>query len=395
MPESPEYSARLQCNGFIDVTKRAKGGSFVYLALWLVISIISDLHHSHLTLLTVNALIFLCNGILRYAHARIPVEIAEKYCRHLLRSFEILVLCNIFHWGMLTAYVFYDAQLSPIRLPMLLAGTGIVAAGSLVYSINPVIRPIFATLAIVPVVFVLLSVHYSPDNALIAALCIVFAAYLSLASRTIYNDYWTAQRRALELEGLSFTDSLTQLRNRPFFDNHYMAEWKRACRYGKPVSVLLIDLDHFKRVNDNYGHAFGDLCLKEAARVMLQNIQRPEDVLARYGGEEFIVMLAETDWRGATVVGQHILESFRELKIFKAGQAVNLRCSIGIASLVPLAQGQGDELINMADKALYEAKAAGRDCLKVFMQTASPALSGKDSTVQKPGTGAVKRDSQF
>ncbi len=383
MTESPEFSARLQCNGFIDVTKRAKGGSFVYLAIWLLISIVNGMQDGHFTLLTINALIFLCNGLLRYAHARIPLEIIQKHYRYLLRSFEVLALCNIFHWGLLTAYVFSYVELTAMRLPMLLAAAGMVAAGSLVYSINRVIRPLFPAFAMIPVVIALLA-HYTPVNALIAGLCAIFAVYLSVATRAVYNDYWTAQRRALEMEELSLTDSLTQLRNRPFFDIHYEIEWRRACRYCKSISVLLVDLDHFKQINDNYGHVFGDLCLKETAQVMQQNMRGSGDILARYGGEEFIVLLAETDQQGAAAMAQRIIEGLRTLKISKAHEPVNIRCSIGIASAVPDKSGQEEQLINNADKALYEAKGAGRDCFKVYTEAASPGSFDEVTTDQQP-----------
>ncbi len=128
----------------------------------------------------------------------------------------------------------------------------------------------------------------------------------------------------------------------------------------------MIDLDHFKRINDQYSHLYGDYCLKMVANCLNDIIQRSGDTLARYGGEEFIVLLAETDDREATSVAKRILTVIRELKIYHEEQQIKLSTSIGIASVIPRSPDNAHVLINTADKALYTAKENGRDQYVVY-----------------------------
>jgi diguanylate cyclase (GGDEF)-like protein len=212
---------------------------------------------------------------------------------------------------------------------------------------------------------------------LFAVLTTIFAAYIARSSRVVHTDYWNAlgnrrllEERALELERISVTDALTQLRNRLFFDAQFELEWKRAFRQRTALTVVLLDLDHFKQINDTYGHAFGDLCLREVAKVLGAEVSRSGDVLARYGGEEFIVLLSNTADNGAAVVAERLLQAVRTVDVRFGGVAVPVTCSIGVASGIPVAADRGFRLINEADKALYRAKQSGRDRI-VF---ASPSM---------------------
>jgi diguanylate cyclase (GGDEF)-like protein len=218
---------------------------------------------------------------------------------------------------------------------------------------------------------------HTPGHFLYAALAIIFTLYIVRASRVVHTDYWNAlgnrkllEDRASELEVLSVTDALTQLRNRLYFDAQFELEWKRAFRQRSALTIVLLDLDHFKRINDGYGHAFGDLCLQEASKVLAAEVSRSGDVLARYGGEEFIVLLSNTADNGAAVVAERLLQAVRSIEVKFGGERVPVTCSIGVASGIPVTADRGFRLINEADKALYQAKQSGRDRI-VF---ASPAM---------------------
>ncbi|MBE0484571.1 diguanylate cyclase [Marinobacter sp.] len=175
--------------------------------------------------------------------------------------------------------------------------------------------------------------------------------------RTIMQDLEQANQK---LALLSLNDSLTGLHNRRHMDNLLPELCREARRTGQPLTLALVDADHFKRINDTWGHDFGDLCLKRIADCLNQQVKRPRDVAIRFGGEEFALLLPGTDNAGAAQLCQNILDAIRASDIQTPnGDTIRLTVSAGIAELST--DEQPDELFRRADKALYQSKAAGRD----------------------------------
>lgn len=162
------------------------------------------------------------------------------------------------------------------------------------------------------------------------------------------------------LEQLSITDGLTKLHNHRFFHEHLRREMKRVARTGEPLSLILIDVDGFKQLNDRYGHAVGDAMLKQVAEVM-NGVVRETDLLARYGGEEFALLAMQTDLEGAQALGEKIRLAVAGARfaVPDAEEPLSMTVSVGISSF------RGDEraFFNEADQALYRAKAQGKDCV--------------------------------
>jgi diguanylate cyclase (GGDEF)-like protein len=187
------------------------------------------------------------------------------------------------------------------------------------------------------------------------------------------------KRMSDELRRTATTDALTGVANRRQFDESLEREWLRARRAGEPVSLLMIDVDHFKLYNDLYGHPKGDDCLRHVTQAILSACKRPADLVARYGGEEFVMLLPQTPRHGAKHVAHQVLEAVTALGIFHEDSrtthfvsvSVGIGCfddaSAGWATL-PAEQRQTDEwhalnagdLVRAADRALYSAKQAGR-----------------------------------
>lgn len=165
------------------------------------------------------------------------------------------------------------------------------------------------------------------------------------------------------LKILSVCDSLTGISNRRNFDLYMERSWKNAIRTGKPLSLIMADIDFFKAYNDNYGHLQGDECLVRVARAISYSIKRPIDFVARYGGEEFAVILPDTDSEGAIVVAEDIHKCIEELSLKHefslAGSCVTL--SLGVSTIIPKQSDTIGSFINNADKALYNAKQGGRN----------------------------------
>jgi diguanylate cyclase (GGDEF)-like protein len=170
-------------------------------------------------------------------------------------------------------------------------------------------------------------------------------------------------RLSEELKRMSRIDALTGLYNRRCFNELFQREWNGAVRAGSILSVIMIDVDFFKRYNDHYGHIPGDVCLQDIAGALTEGIRRPRDLLARYGGEEFVVLLPETDQGGAIRVAENLIDKVRGLAIPHAMSPDIRRVSIsaGVADARPKEGANSGEVLNAADEALYRAKAAGRD----------------------------------
>nr|WP_224770909.1 sensor domain-containing diguanylate cyclase [Pseudomonas sp. FEN] len=167
-------------------------------------------------------------------------------------------------------------------------------------------------------------------------------------------------RAEQELAELAATDALTGLANRRALDETLQREWARAQRAGKPLSLLMIDADHFKAFNDRHGHPAGDEALRRLARVIVDNIRRPGDMAARYGGEEFAAVLPETDAQGALNLAQKIRTAMAAQAPFNGDQQP-ISVSIGASTASPPGEGTLEQLLNKADQALYQAKHEGRD----------------------------------
>ncbi|TVT85132.1 sensor domain-containing diguanylate cyclase [Pseudomonas sp. H3(2019)] len=163
-----------------------------------------------------------------------------------------------------------------------------------------------------------------------------------------------------ELAQQAAIDALTGVANRRTLDQALNHEWSRAQRSGKPLSVLMIDADHFKSFNDRHGHQSGDDALRVLARVISENIRRPSDLAARYGGEEFAVVLAETDSSGALRIAENIRAAVEQLPPFE-GDESPITVSIGLSTSTGQPGESLENLMYAADKALYQAKHRGRN----------------------------------
>ncbi|MGK7877628.1 MAG: diguanylate cyclase [Xenococcaceae cyanobacterium] len=181
-----------------------------------------------------------------------------------------------------------------------------------------------------------------------------------------YQQAETALRKAnQELHRLAIIDGLTQVANRRRFDEYLNQEWRRLAREQVPLSLILCDVDFFKRYNDTYGHQAGDDCLRAVAQAISRVVKRPADLVARYGGEEFAVILPNTNAEGAVKVAEMIWLEVQCLQIAHCQSDVSeyVTLSLGVSSKVPTQEVSSKVLIAAADKALYEAKEQGRDCV--------------------------------
>lgn len=183
----------------------------------------------------------------------------------------------------------------------------------------------------------------------------------------ISRDISEQKKLETRLETLAIEDSLTGLANRRRFDERLNEEWARAYRDRSSLGLLMIDVDHFKAYNDEYGHPAGDACLRQVAKIIAAEMQRVGDLAARYGGEEFAMLLPNTDAAGCARIGERIRSAVHDAALVHASNptAASVTVSVGGAACRPALErtaGTGS-LVEAADRALYAAKDAGRDCV--------------------------------
>ncbi len=186
--------------------------------------------------------------------------------------------------------------------------------------------------------------------------------YACLRTKALQDELREKNRQLEELltklEILAITDSLTQIYNRRYFESVIEKEFENTLRYKTPASCMMIDIDNFKSINDDFGHRIGDIVLKSIAQIIKNNL-RKVDVVARWGGEEFIAILPRTTKEDTFIAAQRILKAISDNKFEGVNRSVTV--SIGIASIPDESIDNAEKLIHKADTAMYEAKKCGRN----------------------------------
>ncbi len=185
--------------------------------------------------------------------------------------------------------------------------------------------------------------------------------FIGLLSAMNFFEYYKDVEE--HLSNLAVHDGLTGIYNRRYFDETLAREWKRTMREKAPLSLIMLDIDYFKKYNDTYGHQAGDECLRQVATTISGALRRPADMAARYGGEEFVVVLPNLKLEDSAKFGETIRAKIEALKMEHKQSDANpfITVSLGIASVVPSSISSYEELVGAADKALYSAKNKGRN----------------------------------
>jgi diguanylate cyclase (GGDEF)-like protein len=241
-----------------------------------------------------------------------------------------------------------------------------------VRSVNPTLvrivrsgSPILLAVALLAASLLLIRVQYiwGCVGILIAVLGIGVRTTLIQVHQIEHRE--ALRQKASALQTIAWTDALTGVPNRHFFTEALARAWRNERRTGQQA-ILMIDIDHFKLLNDRYGHPVGDGCLREVARALQRALMRQDDVLARYGGEEFIVLLRDSPAADAQSVAERLRATVQNLRIENAGSPERVvTVSVGVASAELTDEAAAARMVENADRALYEAKCAGRNQVKL------------------------------
>jgi len=213
-------------------------------------------------------------------------------------------------------------------------------------------------------------------NIPLAIMIFLFSVYMVLIAYRGNREYWNAleneyllEIKSHEMERLSNTDVLTGLYNRRYFDEAFDRELKRSGRNNSMLYVIIFDIDHFKKINDTFGHQVGDEYLKKTAAALTSVFKRDYDIVARYGGEEFTVLLPGINADHASQLAEKVKQKIESMTIYHRENTVGTTISAGIMCCVPTFNTISDSIISCADQALYIAKQGGRNRVAVYIPT--------------------------
>lgn len=261
-------------------------------------------------------------------------------------------------FALLSGFALYGPSSRPLRRPSVGLTRAVRTAGPMV---------LCGALLVVSMFMIRVDYVYGCAGILIAA--VGYGARSMLTQVRYIERSDSLQQQRSELQAIARTDALTGVANRYWLDQQ-LRNACRAARAGQALSLLMIDIDHFKQLNDQAGHIAGDACLRGVARALHRTLLRPDDLLARYGGEEFVALLRGVDADGAQIVAERMCAAVQELRVENAGSPIGVvTVSIGSATAMLDAPVDPEGLIEAADQALYRAKCAGRN------QTQSAAMA--------------------
>lgn len=254
--------------------------------------------------------------------------------------------------------------LAALFAPAVVAPTARRASRPALVSVINNARPVFLSLALIGLSASLAIRHHNVAFGFIFGAFILYSLRASRLQSRVEHAQVALEESHSQLSEIAHLDSLTGISNRRSFDQVLTKEWGRAQRTRQPLSLLLIDVDHFKLINDAFGHQAGDECLRHTARLLRTTVDRPADLIARYGGDEFAVLLAETGSLGASTIAGRIRSAIA--RDAETGAMYQTTVSIGISTWNTEEKAEAEQLIRAADRALYAAKQNGRDRVELL-----------------------------
>lgn len=355
----------------------------VFFTLLLIFLLTSYLHFKNIYLDQTRWWVISIIAILIFR--LVVAHLSKKNLEHSDLGYSLLVVSG-FLLGAILGYSFYlyffQMNITEQTL-LLLFLVGLIAGSTSTMVSSRVSFVTFVTPILVPIMMRYLEDDTIPAR-VIAMSIAIYIGFLMVVYSTnrrliIENITLLIQQRQLNMElarfnqklnVVSITDDLTGLANRRYFQERLIADWNRAKRAKLPLTLMLIDIDHFKECNDRYGHLYGDECLKEIGKTLATLVRRKTDLAVRYGGDEFIILHFNTSIEESINFAQRLVATVKKLKLKNENSPIHpyISLSVGIANMIPEAHEDYETLFERADKALYDAKAKGRDCIVTYTE---------------------------
>ena len=370
-----------------DLRNRSTMGMYFYMAITVLVLLVDDFYQRHPVFSIIFFSVMMVIAVFRIGHYYLFEKVDQWNRRLNYALFFTSVYATAITWGLGFAYGMIQPDQSALtKMLMLTCTAGLGAGGMVAFIPARVVSVAYVFLMAAPA---MAAMGYLRIDLPFVFLFILWVIYMSIIAIRGNREYWTALEnehllmlKSEEIEKMSRKDSLTGLYNRKHFDEIFHMHFKTAARSGITLSLIIGDIDHFKPINDTYGHLAGDAYLASIAKILSGTFQRETDFIARYGGEEFVILLLDQD-KGETrrLVEQARLQ-IEKLRFQYYSHRIQSTMSFGIAACVPGLDDNRDKLFEKADKALYRAKNTGRNRIVVYgledgmpsMKSSSPPL---------------------
>lgn len=342
-----------------DLEKRSLNGAYAYLPTWILISLGASEGQTFNPVFWEVSSVLLVLGVLRL--------ICYKYSDPIMaRSPHLwwyLFLCNslipIAIFGATLAASMVYAEYASMYIYLLMTLAALLSGGTVSFSTHRGLANAYLLAGTVPALLciALLAVNRSIEGAMF----LIYLVFMFFQIKRLNQEYNLRFEQRLELENLTRIDSLTGIYNRRYFDEALKLYWKSHLRLQQPLGLLLIDIDHFKKVNDHYGHPAGDEVIREVANVIEQAFPRETDVVARIGGEEYAVLISQATLNFMETRAETIRHKIEDKPVVFEGHTIPMTVSIGAVMMQPQASMTRSEFYQAADNCLYQAKQQGRN----------------------------------
>ena len=375
--ESPVTFKRFALNARVlsDLKRRSSIGIGFYIAL-AFIAVMNEGYYGRNREFS-QIFLALVTGIclIRMVHMRCFTLIDRINTKLNQHVFSYTVIATALIWGVGFALFMIQPDESNTKLLMAICTAGMTSGGVVAFLPERRLAIAFNISMTYPA---WISMAFLGINLSLAVMILMFSCYMIIITHRGNAEYWDGleaetrlQEQTLVLQQLSQTDPLTGLHNRRYFDTIMELEWKRSCRNHLPITVLMGDIDHFKRINDTYGHVAGDAYLVKAAEALRHVFKRDTDTVARYGGEEFVILIPGGDAEKIAMMAETVRHRIERLFVEHEEVLMSTTISFGMASGVAVVQDSPYSLISRADKALYRAKEKGRNRVETYVKDGS------------------------
>ncbi len=355
----PTLSEKLKYQASKDLSQRSIMGIYVYLLGWIILAIPTKFFLSHPKLSLCFTLLFIVFSIIR-TPLIVFFEKIYNYNRKLWSwLFASAIWLPALTWGIICAISISTPEYRDMFYLTIIVVSGIAGGGVIVILPSRVLTIGLVGCLLMPSILVLLSgIQHEP---FLQLFFLIYMIGMIIVTSTPYQIYWSNMKHTEILEKLNKMDGLTELNNRCYFDDALARNFKQAQRLKCELTVILFDIDNFKKINDKHGHLVGDECLRKVAKTIKFCVKREMDTVARFGGEEFAVILPGTGREGGVRLAESIRANIEMLPPVHGKTPFHITISAGVATMIP-AQGEHKEtLINKADTALYQAKSEGKN----------------------------------
>lgn len=350
-----------------DVSNRTRLGSIYYLMAWLLTWGFSNAPLQHLLLGLGGCGFFVLMLALRWAHLP-PITHSDRRLTRWINRHWLLVLLTAMGWGLAHALALYSPDFQRSQLVATVSTIAFSSAVAFTFSMR--LRRGLCTVLLLNLPGLLVLASSGEQQLPILLTLAFYLIYLLMVGTRSFREYHAGIALELQLleqrdalERLSRTDSLTGLGNRHQFNDLFPLMLANAKRQGSPLALVLMDIDLFKRVNDQHGHLTGDACLEVFAERMRQVFRRDNDILLRMGGEEFAVLMPGTDLESAQQMAEQFRTCIADSPLQAREHSLNLTTSLGVGTFEPTRDNSSEAFFQRIDSALFQAKADGRNRL--------------------------------